>query len=112
MESIDLTVKILKHFKDELLSEDELFKASYVDNAMMLYDDNRELNFTMAYDNHILGLGYKDLEHRRRVYKSISPSRIRAVAGTIFTPDNLTLTLKGNHKKINTEDIKAVICKL
>ena len=112
IEATELTIEILKRFKTELLSDDELFKASYVDNAMMLYDDNRELNFTMAYDNHILGLGYRSLEDRRMAYKSITPDRFRAVAGTIFTPDNLNLTLKGKYKKINTDELKAIICKL
>ncbi len=112
LEATELTVQILKHFKNEILTESELFKASYVDNVMMLYDDNRELNFTFAYDNHILGLGYKSLEDRRMAYKSITPERFMSVANTIFTPDNLTLTLKGRHKKINLDDIKAIVCKL
>ena len=112
LEATELTVDILKKFKTELLSDGELFKASYVDNAMMFYDDNRELNFTMAYDNHILGLRYKSLEDRRAAYKSITPERFRTVAGTIFTPDNLNLTLKGKQKKINLDNLKAIICKL
>ena len=112
IEATELTIEILKHFKTRLLEDCDLFKASYVDNAMMLYDDNRELNFTMAYDNHILGLGYENLEARREAYRAITPERFMVVANTIFTPDNLTVTLKGRHKKINTDEIKAIICKL
>ena len=112
LEATELTVDILRKIKTELLSDGELFKASYVDNAMMLYDDNRELNFTMAYDNHILGMRYKSLEDRRAAYKSITPERFRTVAGTIFTPDNLNLTLKGKQKKIDLDNLKAIICKL
>lgn len=94
-EAICVTVDILRRFKSEILDKSELITAGYVDNAMMLYDDARELNFTFSYDNHIMNCDYKDIEDRRRAYESVAPERIREAAEVIFTPENLTLTLKG-----------------
>ena len=109
LEAISLTVDILNSFKKTTPLPEEMMQAGYVDNAYMLYDDARELNFTMAYDNHVMNLGYASLDERRAAYASVTPEAIRQAACEIFTPDNLTLTLKGNKKKINTEEIKSLI---
>ena len=87
-------------------------KAAYVDNAMMLYDDVRDLNFTFAYDNHITGAGYSDIEARREAYAAVDAQAIGDAARELFRAENLTLTLKGNKKKIDTEIIKKSIRRL
>ena len=87
-------------------------KAGYVDNAYMLYDDPRELNFTFAYDNHILNAGYTCLDERIERYRSITPERLREVAAEVFRAENLTLTVKGNKKKIDTSALTKLICRL
>ncbi len=107
-----MTVDILRKIKTEAVPRDKFMAASYVDNAMMLYDDARELNFTLAYDNHIMGIGYADLGARRDAYARISPEDVRRVASEIFRTDNLTLTLKGQKKKINTERLREIIATL
>ena len=84
-------------------------KAGYVDNAYLLYDDSRELNFTFAYDNHIMNLGYENIEARRDAYTSVTPKRVREVARELFRPENLTLTLKGNKKKIDINKLEEII---
>ena len=78
----------------------------------MLYDDFRELNFTFAYDNHIMGEGYSSIEDRIERYKSITPERIREVANEIFKLDNLTLCAKGSKKRIDSERILAILEKI
>jgi len=108
-EALEITVDILNELKKNLLTEDSLMKAPYVDNAYNLFDDNREFNFTFAYDRHIMKLPYESLEERIKAYESVTPERIRAVACEIFRPENLTLTLKGKKKKIDTERIKTII---
>lgn len=107
-----LTVKILKDFKEKLQNEDRCMKASYVDNGGMLLDEVRDLNFTMAYDNHIMDLGYKSVEDRSEAYKKVTPERIREVACQIFTPENLTVTVKGNKKRISPDKIKNIMSAL
>ena len=111
-EAVSLTVKILNDFKKTLHAPDSLMKSGYVDNAYMLYDDARELNFTFAYDNHIMELGYRSLDERIAVYESVSAEDIRRTAQKIFTPENLTLTLKGNKKKINVQRLDDIISAL
>jgi D-arabinose 1-dehydrogenase-like Zn-dependent alcohol dehydrogenase len=71
-----------------------MMKAGYVTNAGLLYDEARELNFTMAYDNHIMSAGYSCVEERAEKYKAVTPERIRQVAELVFKPENLTLALK------------------
>lgn len=110
--AVEISIDILKKIKTELLSEGELMKASYVDNAYNLFDDAREFNFTFAYDAHVMKLPYKCQEDRIKAYESVSPERIREVACEIFRPENLTLTVKGNKKKIDTERIKKQFEKL
>ncbi len=108
-DAVEITLGILKGFRDNIPSEDAMMKAGYVDNAYLLYDDPRELNFTFAYDNHIMNSGYKTVEERAERYKSITPHRISEVAQELFRPENLTLTLKGNKKKIDISKIEAII---
>jgi len=108
-ESIRIALEILRDFKATRPAPGSLMKSGYVDNALMLLDDSRELNFTLAYDNHIMGLGYKSIEERRRAYDSVTPTDIERAAGEIFKPKNLVLTIKGDKKKINTEKISEMI---
>ncbi len=108
-EALTLAIEELREFKNALFDDSELMKAGYVDNAYLLYDEPRELNFTFAYDNHIMDLGYENIEARINSYKSVTPERIREVARELFRPENLTLTLKGNKKKIDLAKLEEII---
>lgn len=111
-EALETSVDLLRRMKEEVLPLSRCMKAGYVDNAYMLFDDARELNFTFAYDNHILDTGYNGIDERRAKYAEITPERIREVARTVFTVDNLTLTMKGNKKRIDTERIRSILKRL
>ena len=110
--AIELTVEILEEFKKTLHASDSLMKCGYVDNAYMLYDDARELNFTFAYDNHIMNLGYESIEARRQAYAEVTADDIRRAACEIFRPENLTVTLKGDKKKIDADSLEKILKKL
>jgi len=103
--AVETTIRILADFKKTLHAPELLMKSAYVDNAYMLYDDARELNFTFAYDNHVMQLGYSSIDERRAAYERITPEDIRRAACEIFRPENLTVTVKGNKKKIDIERI-------
>ena len=111
-DSARTVIDLLCQFKSSLPDETEMMKAGYVDNAYLLYDEPRELNFTCGYDNHIMNAGYRSVEERAEKYRAITPERIREVANLIFRPENLTLTLKGNKKKIDTSLLENIIKKL
>lgn len=80
-----------------------------LNNFAFMLDDPDELNFTMAYNYHILkGKNidlYEDLKSR---YKNITKESVSEAAKDIFTKKNLTLTIKGNKKKINVEEIDKI----
>ncbi len=111
-DAAEITVNILNDYARNLREPSEVIKAGYVDNAPLLYDDMRELNFTMAYDNHIMDAGYKTLEERIEAYRRVSPEVIRDTAKALFRPENLTLTVKGNKKRIDAERLKQIVNKL
>ena len=108
-EAVETVVSLLKGLKDRVVSESEMMKASYVTNAPLLYDNPSELNFTFAYDNRIMNEGYGSLAERVEIYRAITPERIREIAGDIFRPENLTLTLKAKKKKIDVNRLENII---
>ena len=111
-DAVETAVNLLREFKETTPDESTMMKAGYVTNAGLLYDEPRELNFTLAYDNHIMSAGYKSVEERAERYKAVTPERIREVAEAIFRPENLTLALKGNKKKIDLTKLEEIIRKL
>ncbi len=108
-EAVALTLGLLAQLRETPLSEEECMKAGYVDNSYMLYDDPRELNFTFAYDNHILDAGYRSLDERIECYKRVTPERLSEVFRQVFRRENLTLTVKGNKKRIDTEALNSML---
>ena len=111
-DSLMIVTEILNRMKRELLCEEKCMRAAYVDNAYMLLDDPRELNFTFAYDNHIMNADYTDLDDRIAAYSNVTPERIRALAREIFRPENLTFTIKGRAKKLDTCRISKILSSL
>ena len=108
-EAVRAVLELLSEFKNTTLKEEECMKASYVDNAMMLCDDSRDLNFTLAYDNHIMGLGYATIGERIEAYRRVTPERLREVASIVFRPENLTLTAKGNRRALDYAAIESAL---
>ena len=111
-EATELVVDVLNRIKRGEGIGRECMRAGYVDNAYMLYDDCRELNFTFAYDNHIIGASYRSVEERKKRYSDITEADICRAAREIFKASNLTLTVKGDKKSINTEKIDLIIRRL
>ena len=111
-ESVETVVSILSSFKAALLEDSQLMKAGYVTNSGMLYDSAGELNFAFAYDNRVMNAGYSDISERAAAYSAITPERIREIANMLFRPENLTLAIKGNRKKIDVEKLEEIVKKL
>jgi predicted Zn-dependent peptidase len=108
-EALEIILGVLNEMKNMPFSEDRLMKAGYVDNAYMLYDDPRELNFTFAYDNHIMNEGYTSLDERRERYSAVTPEMVRACAMEIFKKENLTLTMKGVRRTTDAKKINEML---
>ncbi len=109
IDAVQAVVDILRQLKENTPSEQDMMRADYVDNKGLLYDDPRELNFVFAYDNHIMNAGYTTVDERADSYMAVTPERIRQLAQRIFRPENLTLAIKGNKKKIDTAAIESII---
>ena len=108
-EAAEMTAQLLKRYTENTVEPDRCMKAPYVDNAYILLDDPRELSFTYGYDNHVLDLGYDSIEKRQQTYDKITPERIREVAALVFRPENMTVTLKANKKKIDAARLEKII---
>ncbi|MBE6635627.1 MAG: insulinase family protein [Ruminococcaceae bacterium] len=111
-EAAELVVDILNSLKDERFADAECMKAAYVDNSYMLYDDVRELNFTFAYDNHVMEQGYTSVEDRKNRYADITSSRLAQLARMIFVRKNLTLTMKGSKSKTDSGRLLEILRRL
>lgn len=111
-DAAELTVSVLSDLRERVPREEECMRASYVDNAYVLYDEVRDFNFTYGYENHILNLGYRSVEDRIRAYRAVTPERLRAVAAEVFRPENLLLTLKANKKRVDRARLEAILAKL
>jgi predicted Zn-dependent peptidase len=109
-EAIRITVDVLNSMKDP--ASITCVKAGYTDNAYLLYDDIRELNFTFAFDNHIMSEGYSTVQARKERYAAVTDSRLASLAREIFCRKNLTLTMKAPDKKIDKKKIEGILEKL
>ena len=107
-EATEKTMELLVRYSRELPRE-RCMRAAYVDNAYMLLDDSRDLNFTFGYDNHVLELGYRGIEDRRLAYAAITPERMREVAREVFRPENMTVAIKCNKKKTDIERLNSIL---
>lgn len=107
--AIELALDLLYGITRETLDDSMCMKAGYVKNGSLLADDQRELNFTFAYDNHIMDEGYSTLEERALRYGRVTPEDIRLSAMRLFAPENMTLAIKGNKKRINKFEIDNLI---
>ena len=108
-EALDLTLGVLSEVKSKIPQEDECMKAGYVDNAPMILDDPRELNFTFGYGNHIMEQNYKNLDAHINSYKSVTPEAIQRTMKAVFAPKNLTVTVKGKKRKIDKEKLESIL---
>ena len=111
-EAVKMTVAVLNSVKRKRNVDADAMKAAYVDNAYMLYDDSRELNFTFGYDNHIMDEKYLSVEDRKNRYENVTSERLSEIAASIFRTSNLTVTIKGNKKKIDVLAIEAILQEL
>ena len=109
LESVKQTLDILSDFKSTLLDEADCMKAGYTQNGDLLLDDPRDMNFTFAYDNHILSLGYSTTEERKMAYDRITPEMIRDSARIIFAPENMVIAVKTNKRKLDADMLDKII---
>lgn len=112
LRSVDLVTEILQGLKRGITDELDYVRPLYTDNGGLLLDSAEDFNWNRAYEVHILGCPYPSHEDRASAFSSVAPSRISEIAGEIFRPENLSLALKGNKRRIKTDLLKKSLEKL
>ncbi len=108
-DAVAASVALLRDAKNLPLPADAIPTALYADGADLLLDDASELNFTMAYDAHILSCPYRSLDDRKGAYAAVTPQELMQAAKAIFTFDRCTLTVKGDKKTIDTHRLRDLL---
>lgn len=112
LESIEKVVLIFKKLKKGIKDELEYVKPVYIDNAEMELDIPDKLNWTFAYESHILGQGYKDVHERRMAHVGITSDCIEKMVNDIFTTANLSIMIRTTNKKLKSDEIEKIVSKL
>lgn len=89
----------------------EPFKVQYTECDVLLLDNCSDLNWTMAYENHILD-EKTDFWDKRKLYQTITRERISEIASKIFRTNNMVLTAKGHWNAETKADVRALFEKL
>ena len=109
LDAVKIVVELLNDVKYGKFNFEASLKVE-VSSAEMELDRPCNLNWSMAYYNHILKttpIVYTDELHGR--FKNVSKEQIMAAAKEIFQTKNMTVALKGNKKKINTAEIENIL---
>lgn len=103
-ESISAAANLFKEMKNnaEGLSRAKVY---YTDNACLMLDNAEELNWTMAYENHILCEGVKSIKEKMQIYEKVTEYDITKLAKEVFRKSNLVVGIKGRKKNIDTAKI-------
>lgn len=76
----------------------------------LMRDDPCSLNWSMAYENHILGAEPVEPEKERfGRYAGITKGDLTAAAGEIFRPENLTFAVKGSVRDLREEELLGLL---
>lgn len=82
---------------------------AYTDNAPLLEDSPTAISSTFGYEAHILGQSYRSVYERSNAFNSVSAESIARLANETFRPENITLALKTNKSKLDSEKIYSSI---
>lgn len=112
LESVEKVILIFKKLKKGIKDELEYVKPVYIDNAEMELDIPDKLNWTFAYESHILGQDYKDIHERRLAHVGITAECIEEMVNDIFTTSNLSIMIRTTNKKLKSEEVEKIVSKL
>lgn len=99
LDSVSMVVDLFCELKQGITDELDYVKAVYIDNSELILDHASNLNWTQAYEAHILGRTSPDLEHRRKEFYDATAGDITQLVREAFTLSNLTVTLKCKKSK-------------
>lgn len=106
LDSIEIVSGLLKDLKSGIDDELDYVKAMYTDNSDIILDHASNLNWTQAYEGHILGRTHTELDKRRQEYEDVTGNAVTELARRIFISDNLVVTVKTKSTKKLEQQIK------
>ncbi len=109
IKSLETVIKMLARAKNNAGRRLSLITPAYTDNAYIMLDSAETICSDFGYYNHILGCKYYSVSDRISAFSSLSEERITALAQEVFVPDGLVIAIKGNKKRIATEEIKSLV---
>lgn len=110
--SIEESINIINFAKEKLTNELDYSLPRYTLNSSMILDDVDDLNWTMAYENHILNNSYKDINERTNSFLKVAINDIKVAANDIFKPNNLTLFYEAPKSKFDNCKIESLLKKM
>ena len=111
-DTLSIVAHVIRSVKEGITDELDYVTAPYTKNRAMLLDDPDDLGWNMAYEAHFLGRDYYSVDDSIAEYGKVTPDDIVSLAREIFRPENMTVTLKGNKKTIDTDKIKEIVGKI
>ncbi len=107
--SFEAVTEILEDMKKGNFRFDNATKKLFTKWELMR-DETANLNWSLAYTNHILGGSKIDINAERLgLYGDVTLNAVCEAAKRIFIRDNLVCALKGNKKSIDTDALNNVL---
>ncbi len=112
-EAVKGFISVLNSVKKEISEKDmQTTRVFKTDNQMTLLDDPDDLNWTFAYENHILNNDYSDISALADANRGISAEHLLKIANEIFLTDNVMLIGIGNKKGLSERKLREILLKL
>lgn len=106
-EAVKGFVTVLNSVKKEISEKDmQTTRVFKTDNQMTLLDDPDDLNWTFAYENHILNNNYSDIDSLAHANRGISKEHLMKAANEILLTDNVMLIGIGNKKGLSETKLR------
>jgi len=109
LDSVKLIIEVINAVKSGKFNFDANLRSEMI-TAEMEFDKPDDLNWSMAYYNHILNtdrIDYSDELYGR--FRGVTKELVMEAAEEIFRKSNMTVAIKGDKKKINVNDIIDVL---
>jgi len=113
LETIKSFVSVVKEVKKGISEADmQTVRVFKTDNQKELLDDPENLNWTLAYENHILDNNYMDMSELADAYEQIDKGQLTMVANEIFKANNILLISIGNKKGLSENKLHDILSEL
>ena len=112
-ETIKNFVSVLNAIKKGISDADmETTRVFKTDNQLLMLDDPENLNWTFAYENHVLQNSYTCVQEIAEAYSRITKQQLTETANKLFRPEYATLTSLGNKKGLSESKLQKALLKL